>query len=204
VFRRSAWHGSATRELSTFSGTGLTRSRVFASVLLAVQLCACSSDSASTPSGTSGSGGASVENTPAYERLACDVPAVIEYCGGATCHYDNASLSVGSSLALWDRDNQQIVSDVESRLLNVPATYHNVVDRETCPSEPELLVDASRPEESLILKKLQGTQSCGDEMPKFPYPEWGATNNPGAEREEFVACISAWVTLLAQEYNSRP
>jgi len=138
-----------------------------------------------------------------YESLECDVPAVIEYCGGATCHYDNASLGVGSSLALWDRNTQQILPDVESRLVNAPATYHNVANQETCPDEPELLVDTSRPEQSLILKKLMGTQSCGDEMPKFPYPEWGATNNPGAQRDELVACIRDWVTLLAEEDDAR-
>ena len=41
-------------------------------------------------------------------------------------------------------------------------------------------------------------------MPKFPYPEWGAINNPGDLRDEFVECIRAWATLLAEDYNETP
>jgi hypothetical protein len=147
--------------------------------------------------------GGSTAATPAYERLDCDLPAAIEYCGGATCHYDDAA-DLGSSLALWDRETQQIPPDVESRLINAPASYHNVLSPDACPAEPELLVDPANIEQSLMLKKLTGTHVCGDEMPKFPAPEWGATNNPGTQREEFVSCIRAWVTLLVEDYNQAP
>jgi hypothetical protein len=138
-----------------------------------------------------------------YERLDCDLPAAITFCGGGTCHYDNSE-ALGSSLALVNRETQQMLPGVESRLVNQPASYHNVLNPEACPSEPELLVDPSDPERSLVLTKLMGTHSCGDEMPKFPYPEWGATNNPGDQREDFVSCIQAWVTLLTEDYNQTP
>jgi hypothetical protein len=140
---------------------------------------------------------------PAYERLDCDLPTVITYCGGATCHNDNAR-DLGSGLALVSSDTQEMLGDVEARLVNAPATYHNVLSSAACPSEPELLVDPTGVEQSLLLKKVFGTQTCGDEMPKFPYPEWGSTNNPGEQRDAFVACIQAWVTLLVEDYNQAP
>lgn len=144
--------------------------------------------------------GALPERPPAFERVNCDLPAALAFCGGGTCHYDS-SQEFGSDLALVNRDSHELLSDVEERLLNVPASYHNVSDPSTCPAEPELLIDPVNIEQSLLLKKLTGEQTCGTEMPKFPYPEWGATNNPGDQRGEFVACIREWIALLAEDYS---
>jgi hypothetical protein len=138
---------------------------------------------------------------PAHERLDCNLPAVIEFCGGGTCHYDNAAPDLASSLGLWDRQAGQMPEDIHTRLVGVQATYHNVQDPEKCPPEPELLVNPSDVEQSLVLKKLEARQQCGVEMPKFPYPEWGTVANPGPEREPFVRCIRAWVALLVEDYN---
>lgn len=151
--------------------------------------------------GSAQAGGAAV--SPAYERLDCDLPFVIGFCGGTTCHYQDAQ-DLGSGLPLVNRETQQIMDDVESRLMNLPATYNNVLSPAACPSVPELVVDPVDVEQSLILKKLMGTHTCGDEMPKFPAIEWGSTNNPGTQRDEFVACIRAWVTLLVEDYNQAP
>lgn len=186
-----------------------THEAAFAGLLATLALVACSSDDDANEGPNANAGGSSGQTSggtqpPVYEALDCDLPAVIAYCGGATCHYDTASQDLGSSLALWDRENQRILDDVEERLLNAPASYHNVLNSDECPSEPELLVDTSDVEQSLILKKLTGAQTCGDEMPKFPYPEWGATNNPGPQRDEFVSCIRDWITLLVQDSNQSP
>ena len=143
---------------------------------------------------------AAAQGPPLYEQLDCDLPAVLSYCGGSSCHYDSSSQEVGSSLAIWNRDEQQIMDGLEQRLLNAPAEYHNVLTGQ-CPAEPELLVDTSDVDNSLILEKLLGTHECGDDMPKFPYPEWGTVANPGPRREEFVDCIRSWLTLLAEDYN---
>ncbi|HEY3497652.1 MAG TPA: hypothetical protein VGK73_23300 [Polyangiaceae bacterium] len=173
-----------------------SNSRV-ALVLLALGAGACeggSLEAANEPdSGT--------PRAPAHERLDCDLPAAVEFCGGGTCHYSNAAQELASSLALWDRQAGQMVENVQERLVNAPATYHNVVDPENCPAEAELLIDPSDVERSLLLRKLAGMQTCGAEMPKFPYPEWGTVQNPGAEREQFVQCIRAWVSLLVEDYN---
>jgi hypothetical protein len=138
---------------------------------------------------------------PAHERLDCDLPTVIEYCGGSACHYDNAAPDLASGLTLWERSAGRMPEDVHTRLVGVPASYRNVVDPERCPTEPELLIDPSDVERSLLLKKLAGTQTCGAEMPKFPYPEWGTVANPGSQREAFMQCIHEWVALLVEDYK---
>jgi hypothetical protein len=148
----------------------------------------------------SGAFEAAAASPPLYEQLDCDLPAVMSYCGGSSCHYDTSSQEVGSSLALWNRDEQRLMDGLEASLINKPAEYHNVLSGD-CPSEPELLVDTSDVERSLILKKLLGTQSCGDDMPKFPYPEWGTVANPAPGRDEFIDCIRQWLTLLVDDYN---
>jgi len=141
---------------------------------------------------------------PAHERLDCDLPAVIEYCGGASCHYDNAAPELASSLALWDRAAGQMPADVHTRLVGVPATYRNVTNPELCPTEPELLINPAAIEQSLVLRKLAGMQQCGAEMPKFPYPEWGTVANPGPMREAWVQCIRDWVALLVEDSTRAP
>ena len=175
-----------------------------------IGLCACAGKGGSategTPpdSGTEPDGGGDSGVRPAHERLDCDLPAVIEYCGGSTCHYDNAAPDVASGLVLWDRQAGRMVADIEARLVGVSAGYRNVPDFENCPPVPELLVDPADVERSLILAKLEARHQCGAEMPKFPYPEWGTVANPGAQREAFVRCIREWVALLVEDYTQAP
>jgi hypothetical protein len=169
-------------------------------------LLGCADDAGTAPPsspGTAGSGGSGGTAAPLHESHECDLPFAIEYCGGSTCH-DVGAQALGSGLELWNRQTIQMVDGIEARIVDLPATYNNVLSPETCPGEPELIVNTADLEASLILKKLMGTQTCGDEMPKFPYPEWGATNNPGPQRDELVACIRAWVTLLVEDSNKTP
>jgi hypothetical protein len=168
------------------------------SVVLVIALGGCADAGQNTAVSPSDSG---APLTPAHERLDCDLPAVIEYCGGSTCHYDNSAPDLASGLTLWDRAEGKIPDDIHTRLVGVPADYRNVVDPSLCPSPPELLVDPSNVEESLILKKLMATQTCGAEMPKFPYPEWGTVANPGPQREPWVQCVRAWVALLVEDFR---
>lgn len=182
-------------------------------------ISACASDGAGpdqqdapvTPSNSTAS--ASPSSVPVFpsatvsaasERVDCDLPLALSYCGGGTCHYDTASLEAGSDLALWSRESNALLPGVEARLVNVPATYHNVHNPEACPTEPELLINPTDVEQSLILKKLTGTHACGNEMPQFPYQELGTVDVPGAQREQLVACVRQWVTLLVADYNAAP
>jgi hypothetical protein len=172
-----------------------------------VGFCACNDepvqsvpepDAGSEPDGGGDSG---VPRTPAHERVGCDLPMVIEFCGGSTCHYTDAAPDLASSLGMWDRQTNQMVEDIHTRLVGVEATYRNGPDPENCPIEGELLVNPSDIEQSLILKKLEARQACGVEMPKFPYPEWGTVANPGPQRAMFMSCVREWVALLVEDYN---
>jgi hypothetical protein len=53
---------------------------------------------------------------------------------------------------------------------------------------PELLVNTADPMASLMIKKLDGTQSCGTVMPQARFP--GTTTADDA-------CIRAWALELA-------
>lgn len=209
------WHGpcdsrspmSAHRSLKRAAFRGLW---VASTALGLSGFCGCTGDPVqSLPAPDAGSdpdggGDSGTPRTPAHERVSCDLPLVIEFCGGTTCHYSDVAAEVGSSLALWDRQTNQLVDDVHTRLVGVEATYRNVPDPENCPIESVLLVDPADIEQSLILKKLEARQPCGVEMPKFPYPEWGTVANPGPQRTMYVSCIREWVALLVEDYNQAP
>src|SRR5690606_20929534 len=55
--------------------------------------------------------------TPAHERLDCDLPLAMSYCGGSTCHYDTVAQELGSSLALWHRETETLLEGVEAQLV---------------------------------------------------------------------------------------
>lgn len=183
------------------------RSRALYGVVAAcaAALFACETESIAGTEADAGvdtdAGDTGAPKTPAHERLDCDLPRVIEFCGGSTCHYDNAAPDVASELVLWNRQANRMIEDVEARLVGVPASYRNVPDLENCPLEHELLVDPTNIENSLILRKLEARQLCGVEMPKFPYPEWGTVATPGPDRAAFVSCIRSWVALLVEDYT---
>jgi hypothetical protein len=169
------------------------------SVVAAVAVAGCAETTGSADARRDGASA-----LPAHERVDCDVATVLEYCGGGTCHYDNAASDVASDLVLWEREAARIPDDVHTSLVGVRATYRNVPDPERCPSNAELRVDPSNIEASLLLSKLDGTQACGVEMPKFPYPEWGTAENPGPQRAGMIQCVRDWVALLVEDYAQTP
>jgi hypothetical protein len=79
-----------------------------------------------------------------------------------------------------------IAPGVEARLINVPATYEAAEG--LCPPTAELLIDTADPMASLLVKKLDGTQTCGDPMPQLMI--MGFTD---ADK----ACIRSWALELA-------
>jgi hypothetical protein len=182
--------------------SGVLMTKTLGCITAAWALGACAGEGAPADATAGPDSGAPL--APAHERLDCNLPAAIEYCGGSTCHYDNAAPDLASGLTLWERQAGRMPDDVHTRLVGVPATYRNVQDPTLCPAEPELLIDPSDSERSLLLKKLAGTQQCGAEMPKFPYPEWGTVSNPGSQREALVQCIRDWVALLVEDYKRAP
>jgi hypothetical protein len=111
---------------------------------------------------------------------ACDAPAVISYyCSGSNCHSPDHE-SGGTSLVLVDVDPDSLVGK--------EATYDGVLaGGKGCPEEHEKIIDTANPENSLIIKKLEGRQTCGLSMPYT-----------GVKlRKESKQCLLDWVRGLA-------
>lgn len=126
--------------------------------------------------GTSSGGGA----PPEFE--ACDVNTAMYGCMGSVCHGQpgvQSPVTLGAGLDLF-RD------DRETWLIDRPATYLGVSDTSNCPDVPELLVDTKNPMDSLIIKKIEGRQSCGTPEPIV-----------GELSREAQQCITDWVLWLA-------
>jgi hypothetical protein len=79
--------------------------------------------------------------------------------------------------------------DRETWLLDRPASYSGVTDASLCPAVPELLVDTENPNESLILKKIEGRQECGATEPITQTMLFTATD---------AECVGDWVFWLAE------
>jgi hypothetical protein len=123
-----------------------------------------------TAGGASGTGGGP----------GCDVPATLNRrCGTAFCHGGVAAPQL-----------ELVAPGVEQRLIDQPASYAGVVaaDAPSCPTPPELLISTADPMASLMLKKLDGTQACGEPMPLSVIP---------GSSEEDDTCIRQWSLGLA-------
>ena len=148
---------------------------------MAFSMAACSGESTDgQPSGamagtgaTTGAGGAGGTGGTGG---ACDpAAAMAKGCGTIACHGGVAPPLL-----------ELIAPGVETRLINVPATYEAAEG--LCPPTAELLIDTADPMASLLVKKLDGTQMCGDPMPQLAII--GFTD---ADK----ACIRSWALELA-------
>lgn len=121
-----------------------------------------------------GGGSEAADDSPAPPT--CDVRALFATdglaevgCSGALCH----------SAGILHLDLES--GSLEARLL----------DREADPEGPcagELLVDSAAPQDSLLLRKVDGTSTCGAPMP---------LTNPSALTDEQVTCIEQYVRFVA-------
>lgn len=111
--------------------------------------------------------------------LPCDLDALMtKSCWGIGCHGSN------TPAAMLDLET----AGVEGRIVDVPASHGDILDG-TAPNcmAGELRVDTANPENSVILKKVLGTHSCGGKMPVSP-----RTVTPAD-----VECLRAWVYQLS-------
>ena len=93
------------------------------------------------------------------------------------CHVQSANLdATGGGLLLTG-------SNLGMRLSGAPAQYKGVSDAAAC-TPGALLIDPANPAESVLLKKVKGTQSCGLAMPFHPSGITDATA---------LKCIEDWV-----------
>jgi len=119
----------------------------------------------------------------------CDpTPIFVAKCGDRWCHggEDGAQPSGGVELI-----SPPAGMTVGQSLYNVEGFYTGAYPGAppgTCPPTPrDLLIDAANPAESLMLKKVNGTFSCGSLMP--------STTSPLTELE--LACLTDWVSGVA-------
>jgi hypothetical protein len=139
------------------------------------------------PAGGAGAGGAA-----AGGAAACDIDFVLNRnCSAVSCHGTPAATTpvekpamppneLGSGLDLFS-------PGVEARVYNKPGSYTNVADPTTCPTAtPELLIDPAGLDTSLMWKKIQGTQACGEQMPN------GGITFDDTE----TACFKAWLESI--------
>jgi hypothetical protein len=111
----------------------------------------------------------------------CDATVIFQIsCGSGICHERTAD-SAPPALDL-------LSPGVEARLVGVPASYVGVANDEVlaCPVPPELLIDPSDADGSLLIRKVEGTHSCGTRMPNDVFPL--------AQPEQ--QCIRDWVVAL--------
>ncbi|HVJ14867.1 MAG TPA: hypothetical protein VM686_05480, partial [Polyangiaceae bacterium] len=119
--------------------------------------CSAAEPADPAPGGGSGSGGTGGTSG----GVSCDINALLQKsCWGIGCH--------GMTQPAAELDMQ--TAGVEARLLNIPASHlHILPETDTANCTPgELRIDGNNPENSVLLKKLYGTQSCGGDMPVAP------------------------------------
>jgi len=113
----------------------------------------------------------------------CDIDSAMASCQGTICHGSpgtSGATTLGGGLDLFAVGR-------ESSLVDQPATYLGVADIYDCPvDDPELIIDSENPSESLILKKIRGTQSCGAAEPIA-----------GMLSAADEGCIADWVAAVA-------
>jgi len=115
----------------------------------------------------------------------CVVNDALQTCQGSICHGSPGvapALTLGSGLDLFREDR-------DTWLVDRPATYSGVTaDPEACPAVPERLVDTENPNDSLIIKKIEGRQECGASEPITQVDRFS-----DADRK----CVTDWVLWLA-------
>lgn len=134
--------------------------------------------SASHAGGTTskaGSGGTS--------PTSCDAKAIMQVsCSGPACHGSPGK----PAMYYTDFFNPPAGQTVEQMLIGKPANYTLVADPSKCPTnDPELLINPDVPSESLILKKITNTQTCGVKMP----------NSSTQLTQQQVDCFVDWVNV---------
>lgn len=156
--------------------------------LAALVSFACSSDPAATTtsgaSTTAPSGGSSTTGGANY----CDpTPIMATTCNGVICHGSPGKPAMHNT----DLFNAPAGQTVGQTLIGKPANYNLIADPTPCPTaNPELLINASAPAESLILKKIMGTHTCGVRMPN----KSDGTTLTQAEIDCFVDWVNGTIT----------
>lgn len=117
----------------------------------------------------------------------CDAaPIFVAKCDGIFCHGSNDGSMPSGGVELVTPPTGMTLGQ---SLLNHAATYPGNPEPPACPpATAELIINETAPAESLLLKKINGTYTCGDAMPPSP-----VTLTP-----DEMTCITEWVNGTAQ------
>ncbi len=129
--------------------------------------------------------GGSLENkdeflTPGAGTVCDPTPIFEASCAGGICHTAENGMTPGGSIDLFS-------PGFGEALIDRPATYASVTNPDDCPETPELIVNSANISESLMLKKVYDTHSCGSAMPIGP-----------SLSDADIACLESWATGLVE------
>jgi len=124
--------------------------------------------------------GAQLENEPELQQaLGCDMDALFKKCDGSGCHEGGNGFPPSGGTDFFG-------PGTPASLVGAPAVYPEAVANYYqygyCPEERELIIDPINPDNSLFLKKLNDTQTCGLLMP-----------DSGKLPDADIACFRQWV-----------
>jgi hypothetical protein len=128
----------------------------------------------SATGGTVGTGGSGTGGTAMAPP---DDPCVATVFSSQTCtvcHSTAAAASIGAGLILEG-------TNLGARLMTTKATYKGASNMAAC-VPGALIIDPDVPANSILLKKVAGTQACGDKMP-------AGTGLSGTN----LQCIQDWI-----------
>lgn len=147
-------------------------------------------ESADGGSNATGAGGSSTGRSTSgggTRPPSCDVRPILQTsCSGLACHG-----SPGQPAKYYtDFFNPPAGKSLEETLLGKAADYSIVSSSGSCPvDDPELLINPEAPDESLMLKKIQGTHACGLKMP----------NSKSELTQEQIDCFADWVNAITAD-----
>lgn len=126
--------------------------------------------------------GAPLENKKEIqEALGCDIDRLFLSCDGATCHEGTPAEPPLGGVDFFGPGTPDNLVGMAAQYPPDVQTFYPTYG--LCPVDnPELIIDPINPDESLFLKKLNKTQTCGTVMP-----------SDGELNAQEIACFREWV-----------
>lgn len=130
--------------------------------------------------------GAQLENEEELKQaLGCDIEALFLSCDGGGCHQGTPGNPPDGAVDFFLDDTRSYLVGMQAKYPEAVGNYYSLYGM--CPHDnPELIIDPANPDNSLFLRKLNKTQTCGTVMPPELKPL-----TPGE-----IECFREWVIEL--------
>lgn len=146
---------------------------------ITVLVSACGESASESP--TNAANSTATSTTGGVGNFCDATPLIQEACSGRICHGEVGKPAMYSTDFLNPPPGQTL----GQVLMNKPANYELTANPPECPqATPELLINSAAPAESLMLKKVLGTQACGLKMPNV---------KDGDLTPDEVNCLTSWI-----------